>query len=157
MLMLNSVAKKLIATVVAVVGFISTVLGIIEYLQSHPNIDLNGEWRVTNTIEHTSYAPFLKLKLGYRIFIHQDGAQIKATGEKCWENDVEYPFEARTPITLEGTIEKSKVWITFSEHGKQRASTGTITWIINENEKMLKGHFTSTAADANGSSIAERK
>lgn len=126
-------------------------------LQAQPEPhDLAGEWRLLNTIESTTYSPFLGLELGYRLFLDQDGNRIEGRGEKFWEDGDEVAHTARTPITLSGTISGDSVTATCREEGARRVTTCRFNWLIVGGGTELQGTFTSTAANAQGTSVARR-
>lgn len=135
---------------------VSGILGINDYRGHHPSVDISGEWRIENTIERTTYRPYEGMRLGYRMFFHQDGRDVSATGEKCTEDGQPLPSTAHTPIEFKGTIENSRLSGTFTEKGVLRATTGTFAWEISSGEKRLAGRFTSTAANSSGPSLGTR-
>ena len=146
-----------------VLGVVATAIGIIagavairDYLQKRPSYDLTGEWRLTNTIESTTYRPFKSLRLGYRLFVRQHGVEFDGNGEKWSENDVDIPSGQHSPITVNGTIDGPRVKATFAERGARRETTGTFEWTLDTSARTMAGRFTSTAADSSGSSRVER-
>ncbi|HMW01292.1 MAG TPA: protein kinase [Acidobacteriota bacterium] len=122
-----------------------------------PVADLSGEWILTNTIEHTSYSAYEGLRLGYRIYLQQDGNSLKGNGEKRWENGVEISSPtARTPIYLEGTISGDSVTLNITEVGAKRTTAGQITLTVHPETNTLDGRFSSNAADSSGAAYIEK-
>lgn len=122
-----------------------------------PVANLSGEWILTNTIEQTSYSNYQGLRLGYRIYLQQDGNSLKGNGEKRWENGVEISSPtARTPIYLEGTISGDSVTLNITEVGAKRTTAGQITLTVHPDTNTLDGSFSSNAADSSGSSYVEK-
>jgi serine/threonine protein kinase len=162
----NRFLKSAAGIIVSLVTIIAGIIGVIQYRQSRPGYDLTGEWKITNTIEATSYNPYQGLRLGYRVFLQQRGHDISGSGEKWWENEKEIPFRYHSPITVTGTIKDDKISLTVVEQGSRRQTTGTFTWVATTKDdrswKMtrkadhLTGTFTSTAANSSGSSVGER-
>jgi len=138
------------------IGIIVGILKIVEYHESHPAINLNGEWKIINIVVSTSYSPYQDMQLGYRIFLQQDGKKITGKGEKWWENGKEIPSTAHSPIVIEGTLDGMMVTATFTEKGARRITSGSFIWTVSPDGRMLKGSFTSTAANSQGTSIGER-
>ncbi|MGH7961034.1 MAG: transglycosylase domain-containing protein [Candidatus Binatia bacterium] len=118
--------------------------------------DLNGWWELTNQIESTSYSAYQGLRLGYRLFLRQEGKRITGQGQKWAENGRGVPSSRQTPITLTGSINGSSVQVTFTEHGAQRRSGGSFHWQLSPDQTSLQGSFSSSAASTSGSSVARR-
>lgn len=120
-----------------------------------PRFDLSGEWKVVNVTESTSYNPYRGLRLGYRLFVQQEGRRFTAEGEKYWENDEEVPHRRRTPIYLEGSVQGDTIRASFREKGTRRTTSGRFVWKV-INGGRITGSFTSTAADSSGISSGTR-
>jgi hypothetical protein len=148
---------KLIVTVVtSALGITSGTLGLREYRDRHPGVDISGEWQLENTLESTTRSTFQGMRLGYRVFFQQDGRNVHATGEKVSENGQSIPSSAHTPIAFSGIIKGRKLTGPFVEQGTKRESTGKFEWTISSDEERLSGTFTSTAASASGPSVCSR-
>jgi hypothetical protein len=111
---------------------------------------------MTNTIQSTNYADFKGLRLGYRVQLEQDGDRIVGRGQKWSENGRTLPASARTPLTVTGKVEGSKVTLEFKERGAKRTTTGGFSWTLSADRTSLRGSFWSTAADTSGRSLAVR-
>jgi len=118
--------------------------------------DLSGWWELTNQIESTSYNAYHGLRLGYRIFLKQEGGRITGRGQKWSENGKGIPSSRQTPISLAGTIDGASVQLRFTEHGAQRRSGGSFHWQLSADQTSLQGSFSSSAASTSGSSVARR-
>ena len=149
-------AKHIFGYIGILMGIIVAILVIIEYHESHPSINLNGEWKIINIVDSTSYPLYQDMQLGYRIFLQQDGKKITGKGEKCWENGKEIPSTAHSLIVIEGTLDGMILTATFTEEGARRITSGSFIWTVSPDGRMLKGSFTSTAANSQGTSIGER-
>jgi hypothetical protein len=147
---------RILRVIGPVLGAIGAVIGIYNFLQSHPRYDLSGEWRITNTIQSTSYHPFQGLNLNYRVFLMQRGEEITGRGEKWAENERLLPPIGHTSITITGRISGKRISATFEEEGTRRKSAGTFDWTYEPKTNALKGTFTSTAANASGPSVGKR-
>jgi len=148
--------KQIFVSISILIGIIVGILVIIQYYESYPTINLNGEWKIINIIDSTSYPLYQDMQLGYRIFFQQDGKKITGKGEKCWENRKEIPSTAHSPIVIEGTLDGMMLTATFTEKGARRITSGSFIWTVSPDGRMLKGSFTSTAANSQGTSIGER-
>ena len=137
-------------------GTIGALMGIYNFRQSHPGYDLTGEWNIKNTVESTSYRPYQGLKLTYRVFLEQRGNEVSGRGEKWSENDRLLPPLSHTPVIIAGRVSGRRVTLSFEEEGTRRKSTGTFDWAYQSETNSLSGIFTTTAADAHGSSIGLR-
>jgi hypothetical protein len=118
--------------------------------------DLNGEWRVVNTVEKTAYKSFDNMQVGFRLTINQNGNEFTAKGEKFSENGQTLPVARRTPIQVKGSIEGDKVVATFTEDGRTRRTDGRFVWKLRTNGHGLSGTFVSTAANSSGKSAVTR-
>lgn len=119
--------------------------------------DLNGEWRIINTVEKTAYKSFGNMEVGFRLTINQNGKEFTAKGEKFSENGQTLPTARRTPIQLKGSIEGDKVIATFVEDGRERRTNGRFIWKLKHNGDGLSGTFISTAANSSGRSAVTRR
>jgi hypothetical protein len=119
--------------------------------------DLNGVWRLVNTIEKTDYKSFHKMQLGFRLKIDQRGKDFTAKGEKFSENGQTLPANSRTPIQLQGSIEGDKIVATFVEDGRLRRSNGRFVWKLQSSGDRLTGTFVSTAANNSGRSAVTKE
>lgn len=124
--------------------------------QAPRSLEVAGEWHLINTIESTTYSPFLGLEVGYRVFIEQDGNRLEGRGEKVWEDGAEVPYTARTPISLTGVVKGDSITATCREEGARRATTCRFNWVAVGGGEELRGTFTSTAANARGTSVARK-
>jgi hypothetical protein len=123
--------------------------------QGPGHLHVTGEWRITNIVGTTSFRPYSGLKLGYRVFLNQQRADVAGTGEKWSENGVDIPPSQRTPITT-GSINGDQIAATFIEEGSRRRTTGTFRWRLTPTGNEFTGSFTSTAASSSGSSVGQR-
>src|SRR5262245_7762562 len=80
-----SVAKAA-AALVGVATIVAAVFQIREYYDARATYDLSGEWQMNNEVARTDFNPYKGLRLGYRLFLKQDGLRLEGTGEKWWEN-----------------------------------------------------------------------
>jgi len=119
--------------------------------------DLTGNWKVTNTVEQTSYEAYKNMEIGFNVSINQAGKDFTGKGEKISENGRSLPRNGRTPISVKGTIDGDKVEATFSENGAMRTTNGRFVWRINKTTGGLTGTFVSTAAGARGRSAAKKE
>lgn len=119
--------------------------------------DLTGNWKVTNTVDQTSYAAYKNMEIGFTVSINQAGKDFTGKGEKISENGRSLPRNGRTPISVKGTIDGDKVEATFSENGAMRTTNGRFVWRINKSTGGLTGTFVSTAAGARGRSAATKE
>ncbi|PAY03172.1 hypothetical protein CKO50_01200 [Pseudoalteromonas sp. HM-SA03] len=74
--------KPILKYAVAFIGLIGTLIGILQYYESKPSDDLTGQWKLTLTIDSTSYRPYQGLEVGYSLYLNQVGSQVTGTGEK---------------------------------------------------------------------------
>jgi hypothetical protein len=123
---------------------------------SAPAADLNGNWKVINTVEQTSYEPYKNLKVGFDLAINQSGNEFTGKGQKVSENGQSLPATSRTPILVKGSIDGDKVEAVFSETGAVRKTSGRFVWRIDKANGGLNGTFVSTAARTSGKSAATK-
>lgn len=148
--------KSIVGYTVTGLAVVGGFLGISTFLQGYSRYDLTGKWIITNNIEATFYHPYQGLKLGYTVFLTQHGTDIVGTGEKESENGRDLPPGAHRHINITGSINGKKIAATFVEEGTERKTEGTFDWTYESRTNILSGTFTSTAADAAGSSAARR-
>lgn len=118
--------------------------------------NLNGNWKVVNTVEQTSYQPYKNLQIGFELAINQTGNEFTGKGQKVSENGRSLPGASRTPIVVQGSVDGDKVQATFSEAGAVRKTSGRFVWRIDKASGALTGTFSSTAARASGRSAATK-
>ena len=93
------------------------------------------------------------LRLAYQLRLRQVGNTVTGTGYKLREND--RPVATKTPITLRGDVEGDRVVLTFEERGTRRASAGKLV-LLRESDDVLRGRFSSDAAQSSGIVDARR-
>jgi len=118
--------------------------------------DLTGTWKVTNTIDQTSYQAYQNMEVAFNVSINQDGNAITGKGEKISENGRSLPTNGRTPIEMKGTVDGDKIEATFFENGKVRKTNGRFVWRIDKSSGGLTGTFITTAARSSGRSAATK-
>ena len=118
--------------------------------------DLTGTWKVTNTVDQTSYQAYQNMEVAFNISINQDGNAITGKGEKISENGRSLPANGRTPIEMKGTVDGDKIEATFFENGKVRKTNGRFVWTIDKSSGSLTGTFITTAARSSGRSAATK-
>ncbi len=147
--------KSIVGSTVTGLAIVGGFLGIYTFVHGCSPYDLNGKWIITNTIQSTSYHPYQGLKLGYTVYLTQHDTEITGTGEKETENGKELPTGAHSHVSITGSISRKKITATFVEEGTERKTEGTFDWTY-LSKNALDGRFTSTAADAEGPSVARR-
>jgi hypothetical protein len=148
--------KSVVGFTVTGLAVVGGFLGIYSFLQNYSRYNLTGKWIVTNSIQSTSFPRYQGLKLGYTVFLTQQGTGITGSGEKESENGRDLPSSAHSPITITGVISAKNITATFVEQGSERKTEGTFDWTYDSRTDALAGKFTSTAADEAGSSAAHR-
>ena len=117
--------------------------------------DVSGEWRLATHVESSSLPAFTGLRLGYDLQLTQAGNGITGTGRKLSENGATLGPAAQTPISVEGTITRDRVTLTFTEQGTERQIRGKFVLLADE-DGTLRGRFSSTAAQSSGIVEAHR-
>ena len=119
--------------------------------------DLNGKWKVINTVEKSALKTYENLQVGFRLTIEQRGKDFTGRGEKVSENGRNLPARNRTPIRVTGSIEGDTVLANFTEDGTARRTNGRFTWRLQNENAALTGRFVSAAANSSGKSAATRE
>lgn len=122
---------------------------------SEASTDLNGAWTFTNRVDSTSYGAFKNLTLGYHVRLHHRGDRVWGEGFKTTENGRVIAQPGRTPIALEGTVDRGIVELQFTEQGARRSTGGRFVLNIEEDGSLV-GTFSSAAANSSGESRARR-
>jgi hypothetical protein len=117
--------------------------------------DLSGSWMVTNHIEQSDMSAYKGLTLGFRVELDQNGNRVRGEGMKWLENGRAVAPAARTPITIDGTVEGDRLALTFAERGTRRTSRGSFDMQIAA-DGSLQGRFSSDAARSSGRAEAVR-
>lgn len=118
--------------------------------------DLSGAWLVTNTIHETTRGAFRGMRIGFRVWLRQDGRRVIGVGRKLTVDGRPVARGERTPIALDGSIQGDEVVARFVEKGHRRTTRGTFRWRLSPDGARLVGSFESTAAASRGPSSARR-
>ena len=110
---------------------------------------LSGDWVMRTRVESSRLNRYEGLRLGYRITLRQVGNRITGRGWKVSEDNRAIGGAARTPITLDGTLDGDRAELTFTERGKRRPSGGKLL-LARASENTLRGRFSSDAAQSSG-------
>jgi hypothetical protein len=148
---------KTLGLIAVILSVITGTYSVLNIIKRHSSGNINGTWKITNTLDTTSFSHFLGYKLGYKVTLIQTGRTVTGDGEKMWENDQEIPSgEARSPIKITGRIEGNTLTASFTEQGARRPTSGSFVWKFSNDGKRFQGSFTHTAADARGPSSGEK-
>jgi hypothetical protein len=120
-----------------------------------PHDDLGGSWMLTSRVENSSLRSYDDLTLGFRLQLAQEGNRVRGQGLKWIENGRPIASRARTPITVEGTIDEGRLVLAFTERGIRRISRGTLHMQVADNG-TLQGRFSTDAARSSGRARAVR-
>lgn len=112
--------------------------------------DLAGWWELETRIRSSAVERYEGLRLGFRVYLRQDGDRLTGHGEKIQENGRSLPGARRTPIDLEGSVDGREVTLRFTERGAQRESAGTLRLTLTPDRSTMTGSFRSGAASARG-------
>ena len=124
-------------------------------LDSRQTGELTGSWMLTSHVEHSSNDVFKDLMLGFRLQLDQTGNRVRGHGLKWIENGRRVASRARTPITIDGTIEDGRLILAFTERGTRRTSQGTLN-LQRADDGSLHGRFSTDAARSSGRAKAVR-
>jgi hypothetical protein len=114
-----------------------------------PRDDVSGWWMLTSQIEQSRVNSFNKLALGFRVRLDQAGNRVRGSGFKWLENGRPVAVRNRTPITVDGRIEGSRLALSFTERGVRRTSRGTFEMELAD-DGSLRGRFRSEAGGSSG-------
>jgi len=118
--------------------------------------NLTGEWHLMDVVESSALPQFKGLGLGFQVFLRQKGDHVSGIGEKLTENGRRLPREARSQITIEGSVSGDLLEATFTELGVRRISTGVFQLRIKDEGNRLDGRFGCTAGNSQGRSTATK-
>jgi hypothetical protein len=128
--------------------------------------NLDGTWVYTQETHMTEYNQFEGMLINYLSLLACEGNNIYGSSEKI--NDItssgkkrEYIGKYRTLTKITGHIEKrylskDRIFIHISEFGEQRESS-TVHSLEKINENTLKGSFSSTIANQQGTAVWIRR
>ena len=117
--------------------------------------DVSGSWALATHVESSSYGPFQGLDLGYEIQLKQAGGRVTGAGRKVTERGSGIASRAQTRVQLAGSIDGDRLTLTFTERGARRPTQGKFVLLLDE-DGMLRGRFSSTAARSSGTVEAHR-
>ena len=104
-------------------------------------------------VESSRMKRYEGLRLAYHLRLQQVGTRVTGTGYKFSEND--RAVVTQTPIALRGEVDGNRVVMTFTEIGTRRASGGKLV-LDRESDHVLRGRFSSDAAESQGVVEAHR-
>jgi len=117
---------------------------------------ISGAWTVTSKVESATLAAYQDLVLGFHLDLEQRGNKVVGEGRKVSENGVAVNERARTPITVEGTLEGNRLALDFTEVGARRKSAGHFLLYLAQ-DGSFRGRFRSDASKSNGVTVAVRQ
>jgi len=148
--------SKGIATLVTLVTIVSGVVAIKDYFDHRPKYDLSGRWTIENTVERTTYSPYLNTRTSFTVAFTQNGNEFTGVGEKTAISGHAVTGHDHTPLKIHGTLEGGRIHATFTEQGIKRETSGVFDWAVSNQSSRWVGTFFSTAADTSGPSILRR-
>jgi cytoskeleton protein RodZ len=123
---------------------------------SAPPRDLGGKWTLSTRVDASSLAAYEGLELGYELHLQQAGTRISGEGVKTAENGRPLGRSAQTPIVISGALDGTRLTLSFTERGTQRASAGRMILDLHE-DGVMRGRFSSDAARSSGHVEARRR
>jgi hypothetical protein len=117
--------------------------------------DLSGYWTLDTRVESSSMNAYEGLQLGYRLQLQQSGNRISGDGVKTLENGRALGESAQTPIAVHGTLDGTRLTLTFTERGRQRETGGKMILDV-QDDGVMRGRFSSSAAGSAGTAEARR-
>jgi cytoskeleton protein RodZ len=117
---------------------------------------LAGPWTLSTRVDASSLAAYEGLELGYELHLQQAGTRISGEGVKTAENGRSLGRSAQTPILITGTLDGTRLTLSFTERGTQRASAGRMILDLHE-DGVMRGRFSSDAARSTGHVEARRR
>lgn len=114
---------------------------------------LSGDWSMNTRVVSSNLQRYEGLRLEYQLRLRQVGNNVTGTGYKLREND--RLVATKTPITLQGDVDGDRVVLTFQERGARRPSAGKLV-LLRESDDVLRGRFSSDAAQSTGIVDARR-
>ena len=119
---------------------------------------ITGRWYFEMRTVSTSYKPYENMILRYVAMVWREGSRIEGTMEKIYENsstgERDFVGKNRTRGEVKGYIDKcyfgkDKLYLHVLEGGHGREYTSFYQLIV-ESETVMKGKFSSTAAEQSG-------
>jgi hypothetical protein len=147
---------KAVGMMVGVISVVSGALAIKDYFDHRPRYDLSGRWTIENTVERSSFSPYLHMRTTFTIAFTQNGTEFSGVGEKTTISGHGVSGHDHTPLKISGTINGAKIHATFTEQGVKRETSGAFDWEVADNGTKWIGTFYSTAAETSGPSILRR-
>lgn len=157
---------KFVTGALAVLAAVAGLIANIDKIQDFFRPSLSGEWRLTVTINQSSFRAYEGRSATYRIFVTHTGTTLSGTGEKVMVDAKEIPVPARQPIEFTGDIAGDVVTARYvlkpGTDGAARETRGQFVWkiirggILSRQAIRLEGTFTGTAASTSGVALAVR-
>jgi hypothetical protein len=144
------------AALVAMVTIVSGAIVIKDYFDHRPTYNLSGRWTIENTVEHTTYSPYLQMRTTFTVAFTQNGNEFSGVGEKSTISGNPVSGHDHTPLKIRGTLDGDRIHATFTEEGVKRETSGAFDWVVSNQGSRWVGTFYSTAAETSGPSVLRR-
>lgn len=130
-----------------IIGLIGLIITVISFMPKSSN-NLAGEWLMTSKVTKADMKAYIGAEVQWKMFITESDNKIQGTAEKIKINGVDLDYNERTSLELNGTIEKNKLIINYTENGKVRKTSGIINSTFFKNK--FSGKFSQTASSTQG-------
>jgi|SRR5579864_646554 len=144
------------AALVALVTVVSGAIVIKDYFDHRPKYELSGRWTIENTVERSTYSPYLNMRTSFTVAFTQNGNEFTGVGEKTAIAGHPVTGHDHTPLKIHGTLDGGRIHATFTEEGIKRETSGVFDWEVSNQGSRWVGTFFSTAAETSGPSILWR-
>jgi hypothetical protein len=131
-----------------------------EHVYPLPNI--NGRWFVQTLTKSSVYKPYKDMLLKHEVIIWQEGACIRGSSEKIFENSVNGPRQFEGKNRSQGQVDgfvtqfyvprKNRIRLHVKEVGVERASTIFFDLVYKKDVDRMTGIFEGTAGSVSGDS-----
>jgi hypothetical protein len=155
----NSVVKKIGSTgnkIIAVLGFIVTISTCWGIYKSYSTKDISGKWKLKFVVNKCNHKEYIGESHTQITVFNQTDKAIAGKGEKWDYNGKPLPFDMHRKIEYVGTIEGNKLHAMYVLHGRDRDSEDSISVVVEDDGKTMKGTYTGTIGNDSGPVTGER-
>jgi hypothetical protein len=156
--------RSILSVLVLSLGLIAASIEIFDFYKSHKenHDDLTGKWELTVKITESDKQSYVEggLTVSYILFLTINNSSIIGSGEKDFEiiNDTttKYKGKQRTKVDIKGITGDGGLDMILEEEGTIRNVVSTIKIQDVDSTTKLRGTYSTTAANSNGTARLEK-
>ena len=148
--------KTTLSIIGGILSVIVTLFGLHEAYKKFTTPNISGKWKLKFVVNKCNHKEFVGDSHTQITVFNQTDKAITGKGEKWEYNGKPLSFEMHRKVEYAGTIEGNKLKAIYVLHGRDRDSEGSISVVVEDDGKTIKGTYSGTIGNDSGPVTGEK-